>query len=128
MNEILIFNGQELYRFDPDLKQVDIRQLDSSINLNAITFFLGKKSDISDLYGIDGCNEEKRYCQLSPKNTDSYIKYAKITLSKESFIKLEYEDLYSQKVIMFFENVSHEPISSKNFEFIYPKGIDVVRY
>ena len=130
VNEILLSDAINFYRYDPELEQLEIRPIENLINETPIGLFSSKSDKFLELYNLNGCVSKgtNLRCELESKSLESYLKTIEISISKNVITLLRYKDSFDQEVLLQFRNVSSKEIDAKEFHLNIPKGIDIVKH
>lgn len=129
-----ISNSKTLWIYDVELEQVNIKPLDSGLgdspalllssNTNVYKFYHVKNINIAD---PDKANP-LQWVQMSSKKEDTT--FEKVLLGFEDGYKLKKMkmfDNFGQTTELRFSNIQlNKPFSNRQFEFIAPKGVDVI--
>ena len=125
----IVSNGQQIYQFDPDLNQVTIRKVDQALGA----------SPAAILFGTGSLEASFDVTALPDKDSMSWLR-AKPRISDAGFVHLElgFKDGLPQRIVLLdgFGQTTHVQLSgfvrnpglsTSNFDFVPPKGADVVR-
>ena len=125
----IVSNGKEMYQFDPDLNQVTVRKVDQALG----------SSPASILFG-SGSLEMSFDVTALPNNAGLMWLRAKPRLPDAGFVHVElgFKDGLPQRIVLLdsFGQTTHVELSGllrnpglsmSNFDFVPPKGADVVR-
>ena len=127
-NEI-ISDGEFLYLYDPDLKQVIVSKLDRQIGLSPAMLLVS--NNIHEFFNtklISNSTNTTQY-EATPKDLDK-------TFFKRVIFNFNYDQLKEMKVvdnfdnettIQFFKIIQNQYINEGKFLFNYPDNIDVIK-
>ena len=130
LNELLISDGINLYRYDKDLEQVQIqslKELPKEIPINLLTLTPNK---LKQFFSVDSCKtiRDKTDCRLYSIEEESYIKEIEMGTTDNLLRFLRYEDILGQTVSFQFTNISNEKLDKNLFTFFSPPGVDIIHY
>jgi len=130
LNEIISSNGNQIYRLDKEIEQLDISEIDTTLSESPIGIFSTSKEELEDLFAVTNCliDEELVTCFLEPKLEGSFLKNVSIQLANDELTSLAYIDTFDQKVTLDFVDLSWDKILDKEFILEIPEGIDVVNH
>ncbi len=125
----IVSDGKQIYQFDPDLNQVTVRKVDQALGASpaAILFGSGSLEQSFEVTALPN-NEAMSWLRAKPRQPDA------------GFVHLElgFKDGLPQRIVLLdgFGQVTHVQLSgfirnpglsTSNFDFVPPKGADVVR-
>ncbi|MEC7911145.1 MAG: outer-membrane lipoprotein carrier protein LolA [Pseudomonadota bacterium] len=130
LNELLISDGINLYRYDKDLEQVQIqslKELPKEIPINLLTLTPNK---LNQFFSVDSCKtiRDKTDCRLYSIEEESYIKEIEMGTTNNLLRFLRYEDILGQIVSFQFTNISNKKLDKNLFTFSSPPGFDIIHY
>lgn len=125
----IVSDGKLIYQFDPDLNQVTVRQVDRALGA----------SPAAILFGSGSLEQSFEVTALPNKESMSWLR-AKPRQPDAGFVHLElgFKDGLPQRIVLLdgFGQTTHVQLSgfvrnpglsTSNFDFVPPKGADVVR-
>lgn len=125
----IVSDGKQIYQFDPDLNQVTVRKVDQALGA----------SPAAILFGSGSLEQSFEVTALPNKEAMSWLR-AKPRQPDAGFVHLElgFKDGLPQRIVLLdgFGQVTHVQLSgfirnpglsTSNFDFVPPKGADVVR-
>ena len=130
LNEVLLSDAINFYRYDPELEQLEIRPVENLINETPIGLFSAQPDQFFELYNLNSCvsKENKLLCVLDSRSKDSYLKTIELSLLDNIITLLRYKDSFDQEVLLQFSDVSSKKIDAKEFHLNIPEGIDIVKH
>jgi len=130
LNEIMFSDGEDFYRYDPELEQVNVQPLDQLLSETPVGLFTLNLDEIKELFSVSDCVKSlNNYsCMLISRNEQSFIKWVSIGLKNGVFYSLKYLDSFDQIVSFKFKNPSLSGIPDDEFKLVIPEGTDIVSY
>ena len=123
-------DGEDFYRYDPELEQVNVQPLDELLSETPIGLFTLNLEEIKELFIVKDCesNLNSYSCSLTSKKEESFIRWINITIKNSVFYSLRYLDSFGQIVSLKFKEASLSAIPTEEFKLIIPEGTDIVSY
>jgi outer membrane lipoprotein carrier protein len=124
----IVSNSGKVWFYDADLEQVTIKKLDKSMGSTPALLLTGDV-DIEKEFNIEkqGNDEGMQWIKLLPKNEESSFKYVLIGLNEGTLGGMELSDNFGQLTRIYFSDVTINPqIKADEFNFVIPKGVDVL--
>ena len=130
LNEIMFSDGEDFYRYDPELEQVNVQPLDELLSETPIGLFTLNLEEIKELFIVKDCesNLNSYSCSLTSKKEESFIRWINITIKNSVFYSLRYLDSFGQIVSLKFKEASLSAIPTEEFKLIIPEGTDIVSF
>jgi len=130
LNEIMFSDGEDFYRYDPELEQVNVQPLDELLNETPIGLFTLNLEEIQELFVVNDCesNMNSYSCRLTSKKEESFIRWINISIKNSVFYSLRYLDSFGQIVSLKFKEASLNGIPTEEFKLIIPEGTDIVSF
>jgi outer membrane lipoprotein carrier protein len=130
MNEVIVSDGFNLHRFDPELEQLDIQALENLLDETPMGLFSSNSDALKKLFSVSSCVKSSEFlrCQLEAKSEESYLKTIVVQISNDLITGIRYVDAFDQNVLLKFSEISNKTILDNEFHFIIPEGIDIVRH
>ena len=130
LNEILFSDGEDFYRYEPELEQVNIQPLDELLSETPIGLFTLNLEEIKELFVVNDCekNLNSYTCRLTSKKEESFIKWINISIKNSVFYSLRYLDSFGQIVSLKFKEASLSEIPTEEFKLIIPEGTDIISF
>ena len=87
LNEIMFSDGEDFYRYDPELEQVNVQPLDELLNETPIGLFTLNLEEIQELFVVNDCesNMKSYSCRLTSKKEESFIRWINISIKNSVF-------------------------------------------
>ena len=126
--QLIVSDGKKLWIFDKDLDQVTIRKVNNQHKGTPALFLSGYDDEVAKLYDIS--YEKKASTEifhLKPRTKEGTYQFIELTYKNQRISGLRLQDELGQELRLAFSNQRINPIiSRKRFEFVAPKGVDVV--
>jgi len=129
LKQVIITNGQKVFLYDPDLKQVVIRKLSTSVGKMPILLltqshvYLKQNFEISQLPS----DAQSLKFKLIPKDQNEMFDKIIVVFKHEKINEIILASQLGQKTLLQFNQVKlNTKIDDSLFSFKAPKGVDVV--
>lgn len=133
----IVADGQTLWLYDADLQQATARKLAQSLG-DSPAALIATGTDVASLQKTfelqpQADAEGLQWVLATPKNKDNTLSWVRMGLrvqgSQVSLEKLEIADAMGQRSSLTFERFEANPakLNASFFQFIPPKGVDVIR-
>ncbi len=125
----VISNGTRLWLYDPDLMQVTVKNLAGTFSAAPVAVLFGN-ADLDKTLVLQ--DEPKRdglvWVKATPRQTDPSFAFISVGFTESGELaKLELTDHFAQKTVLTFSEIKlNGPIADDVFEFVIPKGVDVL--
>jgi outer membrane lipoprotein carrier protein len=127
-NQEIVSNSGKVWFYDADLEQVTIKKLDKSMGSTPALLLTGDV-ELEKEFTMEkqGSEEAMLWVKLVPKNPESNFKYVLIGLNEGELGGMELSDNFGQLTRIYFSEVEINPtIKADDFNFVIPKGVDVL--
>lgn len=129
-SELMLTNGERIWRFEPDLEQVTVDYFSDDISRTPVLLLNGDASEIADNYSISATametGELNRFI-LTPKAGDSLFTRLSLTFEGDTLIEMQFEDSLGQKTSLTFSGLqANAAIDPGTFVFHMPEGMEVI--
>ncbi len=125
--QLLVSDGDKLWSYDPDLKQVTVKKLGQAIGASPAALLAGESLEANFVLKDAGAVEGLEFIEAVPKAQDSTFERLRIGFKDRLPRVMEVHDNFGQTTLLYlnqFEtNVAMPPAL---FHFSPPKGADVV--
>jgi chaperone LolA len=127
--QLIVGDGKKFWMYDIDLNQVTVKKLDAALGSSPAALLSGNNEiersfTLKDLEDRDGLE----WLQATPKSTEST--FAKILMAfnaKSELLVMELHDAFGHHTVLRFSDLKSNPsLSSQRFQFVPPKGADVL--
>jgi len=132
---LVVADGTFLWTYDIDLQQATKQSQKDALKNSPATILAGSldrfKHDFSISYAKPGaCKKAQGKCfNLKPKRKDSAFRNILIGFTKDNLVEIRMSDPLGQNVYTFFSDVQiNKAVNNTLFNFVPPKGVDVIRY
>jgi outer membrane lipoprotein carrier protein len=125
----IVSNGREIYQFDPDLNQVTVRKVDQALGASpaAILFGSGSLEQSFEVTALPN-REALVWLRAKPKQADAGFVHVDLGFKDGLPHRIILLDAFGQTThVELTAQVRNPALSTSNFDFIPPKGADVVR-
>jgi outer membrane lipoprotein carrier protein len=126
--QLMVGDGQKVWLYDPDLKQVTVRKIGDALDGTPAALLAGdnaieKRFALSDGGDADGLD----WVDAVPKGKDASFAKIRLGFRGETLAAMEMHDNFGQTTDIRFASVERNPsIASQQFKFVPPAGADVV--
>jgi len=118
--ELMLTNGQRIWRYEPDLEQVTVDYFDDDVSRTPVLLLNGNADDIASNYTISssGMNDSTSRFLLFPKSTDSLFERLSLTFAGTALQEMQFEDSLGQKTSLTFIGLeANQDIDPETFVF-----------
>lgn len=126
--QVIVTSGKTIWIYDPDLQQV-VRQAVSDQVANTPALLLsGNTAQIMQSYTVSQPDLSKNYYTLVPKNSEGSFQDLSIGFAKDGTpnIMVLNDSLGQTTTINFSRVVKNAKITASTFNFVPPKGTDII--
>jgi outer membrane lipoprotein carrier protein len=127
--QVIVSNGKEIYQFDSDLNQVTVRKADQAIGASpaAILFGSGSLEQSFEVSALPD-KESLAWLRAKPKQPDAGFVHVDLGFKDGVPHRIVLLDAFGQTTHIEISALMRNPgLSTSNFDFVAPKGADVVR-
>lgn len=127
--QLVVSDGRQVFQFDPDLAQVTERKVDAAIGTSPAAILFGSGSleqsfDVSALPSKDGID----WLRAKPRTADAGFSRVDIGMKDNLPVRVELQDSFGQTTRVDLSGIAANPqLPAKEFQFVAPKGVDVVK-
>lgn len=126
MQQLTIADGQRIWLYQPDLQQVTVSQMRKSMGHTPLAILSGSTNVLKQSYVITQPNSST--FNLKSKTQNSPFQTIILTFAQQKITQMQLFDALGQKTIINFADVSLNAAIKKNaFQFVVPKGVDVIK-
>lgn len=124
----IISNGDVIWIFDEDLDQLTIRNIGDALDETPAGIILGNNNISEHFIQVNmGSIEGHDWIELTPKNIEAQYSNIRIGFNKAQLGMMIIQDSLGQTTRIDFVNVKkNTDLSSSDFEFKIPEGVDVI--
>jgi outer membrane lipoprotein carrier protein len=126
--QLLVGDGQKLWIYDPDLKQVTVKRIDAAISSTPAALLAGR-DDITKLFTLRdaGTADGLSWVEASPKAQDTGFERVRLGLDGRSLAAMELQDSLGGRTVLRFSDLkANAHVSPETFRFTPPAGADVL--
>lgn len=129
-SELMVTDGNTVWRYEPDLEQVTIQQFDTELDRTPIMLLNGSADDIRSNYAVSAATMADGVRQrfiLQPRQPDSLFERMSLTFNGPVLEEMQFEDSLGQQTSLGFKAVErNEDIDTGAFSYEPPAGVDVI--
>ena len=126
--QLLQADGDKLYIYDKDLSQVTVKKLGDALGSSPAAILFGS-NDLEKNFTLAeaGTRDGLEWLKATPKAKDTTFDEITIGLRNGVPEAMELRDSFGQTSVLAFKNFQKNPVLSANhFQFVMPKGADVI--
>jgi outer membrane lipoprotein carrier protein len=126
--QVLVADGLNVWSYDVDLAQVTVKP-QAEVLSSTPALLLGGSEQVLEDFTYDGSFEERGtdWVRLLPKDPDSNFDSVELGFTNGTLSRMIFADNLDQTTLVaMYDVVLNEPIDAGHFEFVPPKGADVV--
>ncbi len=126
--QVLIADGRNVWFYDRDLQQVNVRPVDAALSATPIMLLSGgaevrKAFDISDTGAKDGLS----WVRVKPHGSEADFRQAVLGFAAGELRQMILEDKLGQvSTLTFSRSQRNAPVASTEVSFTPPRGVDVI--
>ncbi|MEN2751606.1 outer membrane lipoprotein chaperone LolA [Psychrobacter sp. FBL11] len=125
--QLIVANGNSMWIYDKDLEQATKQGVDSQVGNTPALLLSGDPSKIDKNFKVTQPYENKNYYVLYPKTGDASFKNLSVSFSGGKPVMMVLNDTLGQTTSIKFNGIKLNPsVSSSQFNFTPPKGVDVI--
>lgn len=125
--QLIVANGNVLWVYDKDLNQATKQSTTNQVGDTPALLLSGNPSQISRNFTVSQPNAAKNYYVLTPKSANANFKNLAISFNGGRPVMMVLNDAIGQTTTIRFSNITlNQNISSNQFSFTPPAGVDVI--
>jgi outer membrane lipoprotein carrier protein len=128
--ELMVTDGNVIWRYEPDLDQVTLQSFDSDINRTPVMLLNGDAHTIGEAYTVSATTMTDQVHTrfiLLPKNPGSLFDRLSLTFNGVVLEEMQFEDSLGQQTsLTFSQALRNQMVDSSKFQFVVPAGVDVI--
>ncbi|MEM4989973.1 outer membrane lipoprotein chaperone LolA [Collimonas sp. H4R21] len=126
--QVLQADGDRLYIYDKDLNQVTTKSLGNALGSSPAAILFGSNDLEKNFILKEGqAKDGMEWLEATPKAKDTTFDHIGIGLKDGLPHAMELRDSFGQVSLLTFKNfVKNPPLSAGQFQFVVPKGADVL--
>lgn len=125
--QLIVASDETVWIYDPDLEQAVRQKLDEQVSNTPALLLSGQTSNIMKSFRVTQPNAQEAYFVLYPKSEDGVFDSLGMRFSNNLPTQMVLKDSLGQQTTINFSNVKLNPtLNSSAFNFVPPKGTDVI--
>jgi outer membrane lipoprotein carrier protein len=127
--QLIVGDGKKFWMYDVDLNQVTVKKLDAALGSSPAALLSGNNEiergfALKDIAERDGLE----WLQATPKSTEStFEKILMAFNAKSELVVMELHDSFGNHTVLRFTELKSNPaLAPQRFQFVPPKGADVL--
>ncbi|WP_201574101.1 MULTISPECIES: outer membrane lipoprotein chaperone LolA [Psychrobacter] len=125
--QLIVANGNSMWIYDKDLEQATKQGVDTQVGNTPALLLSGDPSKIDKNFKITQPYANKNYYVLYPKSGDASFKSLSMSFNGGKPVMMVLNDTLGQTTSIKFSGIKMNPsISSSQFKFTPPQGVDVI--
>ena len=131
-NQLLVGDGAKVWMYDPDLRQVTVKQAGAALGGTPAALLAGESGNRSALekdFSLHEAGEREglEWVEAAPKNRESGFEKLRLGFAGAELKAMELFDNFGQTTTLHFSNMERNPaLSASVFRFTPPPGVDVI--
>jgi outer membrane lipoprotein carrier protein len=129
-SELMVTDGDTIWRYEPDLEQVTIQNFDEELDRTPVMLLNGTASTIAAAYEVSAASlaeGRQTLFTLLPKQASALFERISLSFEGPTLLEMHFEDSLGQRTTLLFSKVQRNPVLEPGqFRFEPPAGIDVV--
>ncbi len=131
-SQLLVGDGEKVWIYDPDLRQVTVRKVDAALGSTPAALLVGEgagKSTLEKNFTLRDAGEREGldWIEAIPKTPDSGFEKLQLGFSGNDLKAMELFDNFGQTTSLLFLHIERNPpIAATFFRFTPPAGVDVI--
>ena len=126
--QLLVGDGDKVWIFDPDLRQVTVKKFDAALGSTPAALLVGGNAlDKNFTLREAGEREGLEWLEAIPKGSDSGFEKLQLGFAGNDLKAMELSDNFGQTTSLLFSRLERNPqIAPALFRFVPPAGVDVI--
>ena len=127
MKQLIVTSGKTVWIYDPDLQQATRQTLDEQMSNTPALLLSGNAAQIMKSYKVTQPNNAIPYFVLFPRAKDGVFESLAIRFEGNIPTQMVLADSLGQQTTVVFSDAKLNPaIANSQFQFVPPKGVDVI--
>lgn len=128
-DQLIVGDGKKLWFYDKDLDQVTVKELGDALGSSPAALLAGNNEIekffvLKDVARGDGLE----WLEATPRNKESSFESIRMGFNSTTLDTMELKDNFGQTTVIRFFNFERNPsLKPDLFQFVPPKGADVIR-
>ena len=126
--QVIVGDGKKVSFFDQDLNQVTVKKMEQAFSSTPAALLAGK-ADIEKTFTLVASGEAEglSWLDAEPRQKDAGIEKFRLGFAKGQLAAMELNDAFGNLTRLNFATFERNPkIDGKEFNFVPPKGADVI--
>jgi outer membrane lipoprotein carrier protein len=125
--QLLVSDGEKLWSYDPDLKQVTVKKLGAAFGSSPAALLAGESLEGNFKLKDAGTTEGLEFVEATPKSQDGSFEWLRIGFKGGLPRVMEVRDNFGQTTLLYLNQFeTNIALPAELFHFAPPKGADVV--
>ncbi|MEO8410442.1 MAG: outer membrane lipoprotein chaperone LolA [Propionivibrio sp.] len=130
--QLLVGDGEKVWIYDPDLRQVTVRKMDAALGSTPAALLVGAEGDksaIEENFSLREAGEREglEWVEATPKSNESGFAKLAIGFAGNELKAMELHDNFGQTTTLNFSRAEINPaLATSLFRFEPPAGADVI--
>lgn len=127
--QLLIADGRQLWFYDRELAQVTVRPIDEALSASPMVLLSGTPAQIAAAFEVSAlpAQDGAERVQVTPRNRGADFSRAELSFKGGVLVAMRIHDKLGQvAVLQFSGSVRNATLSSGQFTFVAPPGVDVI--
>ena len=125
--QLIIADGKQLWIYDEDLQQVSVKAQQQGLQATPALLLSSTESAISKHYDVSYQKQTQTFL-LTPKDKNSPFSRIELQFANNKLVAMQLYDQLGQHTVLNFSNIKlNQPLAASTFQFVPPKGVDVIR-
>lgn len=127
MKQLIVTSGKTVWIYDPDLQQATRQTLDEQMSNTPALLLSGNSAQMMKSYKVTQPNSAVPYFVLYPRAKDGVFESLAIRFENNVPSQMVLSDSLGQQTTVNFTDAKLNPVIAKSqFQFVPPKGVDVI--
>lgn len=127
MKQLIVTSGKTVWIYDPDLQQATRQTLDEQMSNTPALLLSGNSAQMMKSYKVTQPNNAVPYFVLYPRAKDGVFESLAIRFEGNLPAQMVLSDSLGQQTTVNFTETKLNPvIANSQFQFVPPKGVDVI--
>lgn len=127
MKQLIVTSGKTVWIYDPDLQQATRQTLDEQMSNTPALLLSGNAAQMMKSYKVTQPNNAVPYFVLYPRAKDGVFESLAIRFENNIPSQMVLSDSLGQQTTVNFTDTKLNPvIANSQFQFVPPKGVDVI--
>jgi len=130
--QLLVGDGEKVWMYDPDLRQVTVKKVDAALGSTPAALLVGDSSGKNTLdknFSLREAGEREgfEWVEATPKTPDSGFEKLQLGFEGNNLKAMELSDNFGQTTSLVFLHLESNPsLAPSLFRFTPPAGVDVI--